>query len=459
MYFQYNWNKLTIPKHTHKNIVENNSMRKQRGTALVFVVLTLITIFSFAALAIDVGYLFVVRNQLQNAADAAALAGANYLYGDLYKTSSVSCVQSNVIFPNWSCAEANTTSAIQLNKATNTTLTDGQVASGYWNVTGNPTGLQSQSITPGTNNLPAVKVTIGKSNGQNGGGIATFFAGILGINTLNASATAVAVAASSPSCIGEGALLPVVMNKCAYDSYWNSAKNEPKTYTPPTSPNSCVTTAPPYYLPGYPTCTIKNNGNITITETGPTQTIGSPYVFWLTSGYHASSTCEAGQWTSLNNTPANSEQTISGIIENLGKVNNDPPPPVCTKGTGQYDQVWISTGTMSVVYDNMSQNQYSILKCASIAPDQPGSCAYAVIPIVNDPILTGQNMDVQAFACVHVKTAKGAGGGSKFYIEVEMVGENNPNHKYCVAPNSGGGGPNYGVIQPPVLVNYSGNTY
>ena len=39
----------------------------------------LLTLLGFAALAIDVGYLFVVRNELQNAADAAALAGAGKL--------------------------------------------------------------------------------------------------------------------------------------------------------------------------------------------------------------------------------------------------------------------------------------------------------------------------------------------------------------------------------------------
>jgi Flp pilus assembly protein TadG len=451
MYFQYNWNKLTIPKHTHKNIVENNSMRKQRGTALVFVVLTLITIFSFAALAIDVGYLFVVRNQLQNAADAAALAGANYLYGDLYKTSSVSCVQSNVIFPNWSCAEANTTSAIQLNKATNTTLTDGQVASGYWNVTGNPTGLQSQSITPGTNNLPAVKVTIGKSNGQNGGGIATFFAGILGINTLNASATAVAVAASSPSCIGEGALLPVVMNKCAYDSYWNSSTNSP--YLAPTyNNNGTIATNNTGYLLGYPYSKGKGNGN---QITGPTETMGTPWVFWLTSSYQAdhrppNGTCEAGQWTSLS-TESNSVNAVRDVIDNFGKANDNT---LCT-GTGIGHRVYIQPGAETTAYEN--RNQPSIQTCASKAAGTTGSCAYALIPVIdNDPIATGVWSDVKAFACVHVIKAV---GGSDKYIELQMVGETDPNHKYCVAPNSGGGGPNYGVTQPPVLVNYSGNTY
>ena len=39
----------------------------------------LLSLLGFAALAIDVGYLFVVRNELQNAADAAALAGAGHL--------------------------------------------------------------------------------------------------------------------------------------------------------------------------------------------------------------------------------------------------------------------------------------------------------------------------------------------------------------------------------------------
>ena len=49
---------------------------KSRGQALIYVTICLLTLISFAALATDTGMLWVNRRALQNAADAAALAGA-----------------------------------------------------------------------------------------------------------------------------------------------------------------------------------------------------------------------------------------------------------------------------------------------------------------------------------------------------------------------------------------------
>ncbi len=52
---------------------------KSRGQALIYVTVCLLTLISFAALATDTGMLWVNRRALQNAADAAALAGAQEL--------------------------------------------------------------------------------------------------------------------------------------------------------------------------------------------------------------------------------------------------------------------------------------------------------------------------------------------------------------------------------------------
>jgi Flp pilus assembly protein TadG len=56
--------------------------RGHRGVTVVFVALALVALLSFAALAVDLGYIYVVKNELQNAADSAALAGAQVLYND-----------------------------------------------------------------------------------------------------------------------------------------------------------------------------------------------------------------------------------------------------------------------------------------------------------------------------------------------------------------------------------------
>jgi Flp pilus assembly protein TadG len=59
---------------------EARSAMNQRGVTAILVALLLVVLVGFTALAIDVGHLVFVRNELQNAADAGALAGARFLY-------------------------------------------------------------------------------------------------------------------------------------------------------------------------------------------------------------------------------------------------------------------------------------------------------------------------------------------------------------------------------------------
>jgi len=56
-----------------------NILKNQRGMAAIMVALCTTVLLGMAALAIDIGYLSVVKNELQNIADSAALAGANEL--------------------------------------------------------------------------------------------------------------------------------------------------------------------------------------------------------------------------------------------------------------------------------------------------------------------------------------------------------------------------------------------
>jgi Flp pilus assembly protein TadG len=49
------------------------------GSIMVLTALGLVAFLGLASLAVDMGHLYVVRNELQNTADAAALAGASNL--------------------------------------------------------------------------------------------------------------------------------------------------------------------------------------------------------------------------------------------------------------------------------------------------------------------------------------------------------------------------------------------
>jgi Flp pilus assembly protein TadG len=61
-----------------KNIAMLNG-KDQSGISVILVAMLLTVLVGFVAFAIDIGYTYVARNQVQNAADAGALAGARFL--------------------------------------------------------------------------------------------------------------------------------------------------------------------------------------------------------------------------------------------------------------------------------------------------------------------------------------------------------------------------------------------
>ena len=55
----------------------------RRGAILPYLALTIVALLGFMALAIDLGMIMVAKTQAQNAADAAAFAGARALQQEL----------------------------------------------------------------------------------------------------------------------------------------------------------------------------------------------------------------------------------------------------------------------------------------------------------------------------------------------------------------------------------------
>ena len=59
-----------------------SGLQDQSGVVVILVAILMFVFLGIAVLAIDLSNLYVVRNELQNAADAGALAGARFLYND-----------------------------------------------------------------------------------------------------------------------------------------------------------------------------------------------------------------------------------------------------------------------------------------------------------------------------------------------------------------------------------------
>ena len=192
--------------HTHKYA--------QRGAVTLMVALMIPIFLGITALVIDVAYLQFVRNELQNDADAAALAGAK----QLRSTTSAT--------PQWSTAESVALSAIALNSADGKKLSTGTVQSGYWNPVQVNAVLQMLPMIPTANDVPAVQVTLRKGQGENDGEVPTFFARLWKTRATPVTVTAVA-GMTSPGTIEPGGLFPLVASQCVYDTYWNSKATPP----------------------------------------------------------------------------------------------------------------------------------------------------------------------------------------------------------------------------------------
>jgi len=68
---------------------------KERGQALIVLAFALLALAAFAGLAIDGGRLYAQRRQTQNAADAAAMAGAGTLAEFISKCASADAANDN----------------------------------------------------------------------------------------------------------------------------------------------------------------------------------------------------------------------------------------------------------------------------------------------------------------------------------------------------------------------------
>ena len=316
-----------------------NEHHKQSGGLLLISAAVLVMVIGVAALVLDISKLYLVRGELQNAADAAAMAGVPCLY------RRTECANLAASVPDWSTSSARASNFVSNNKVQGLALSQATVNTGYWNMMGSPAGLQSSSITPGAYDYPAVQVTVRQAPGINGGPVLLSLASVLGITQGNVSATSTAVI-SHPAMLNP---FPLVLGKCLYDTYWDYTTSSPKIAT--------QTNPPGFDLP---------------------QIIGQPYFFKATSSYKVGA-CEAGQWTSLM-----ADSNSSSFISNL--INSGSPQSIAIG-----DLIWIQPGSQTSIYSD-------IHNCSAAGNKL---CEYVMVPVV-EFIGTHSHQPVYAFACVRV---------------------------------------------------------
>ncbi len=175
--------------------------KNEKGATAVYAAVILIMLLMFAALGVDVNYLYGVRNELHNAADAGALAGASVLF-------------DNKCEVNTPAAIAEATRVASANKTGNQAVTEITVTTGHWSF------ASKKLIAPSaTEPVNAVKVVTKRSDTP------SFFAKIFNLNDFLVSADAVAWR-GYPGTFSPGELdLPfaVCMNKITDDTILNAA--------------------------------------------------------------------------------------------------------------------------------------------------------------------------------------------------------------------------------------------
>ena len=363
---------------------------RQKGAMLITLSLFFITLTGLAALAFDLGHLLIVRNELQNAADAAALAGANCL-NKTSNSAGTDCTSTPSSTLNWSTASLRANAAIALNQSDGTALVNATVTTGYKNLAGTPAGLQTSTPNPvGLYDKPAVMVSLSRSGGSNGGAPGMLLTAMFNVAPVPISATAVAVI-SSPGRVAPNSLIPVVINKCLFDQYWDSATNSPKLakLANATDPN------------------------------GVPQTIGQPWELRIGSSYHYPN-CESGQWTSFD------DLNVNGEIELTKLIKNGNPTPLAIG-----DSIWVMPGTMARGYEDLQDRH----------PTPPG--ANVTLIVVNRPNGLAEKgaTSIVGFAGFRITAIEGRSGK---YIQGHFI-------EGAVAGGSSGIGPYYGTYTPPRL--------
>lgn len=168
-------------------------LENRRGIAIVYIALALVVLVGMAALAIDVGYFYVVKSQLQNAADSAALAGASGLKGipgvNPYANESTAKTRAQY-FAQQNIA-AGTPVLLDLNSGNNAT---GDIVIGCWNKSTD--SMNTACIRPNSVQVNARRSTLA---GVGPTPVSTFFGKIFNVNTVNIHSKSVAQRPTKPT--------------------------------------------------------------------------------------------------------------------------------------------------------------------------------------------------------------------------------------------------------------------
>ncbi len=217
-------------------IYHNADWKKRRAAVAPMAALLMTMLVGMLAFSIDIGYICAVEAELQNTADAAALAGAQQMQSPFVAYYSPGQTQQDQIYLQVTTDTSDPASPIptaqryaSYNQAggVNIQVPTSDISFSYYDGTNPPVPASDPSVFPNT-----ITVTARRDNVANGP-LALFFARIFGINTTNLTATASAtIYAGDVSSLqvipGVNAhILPVALDVNVWTNYANGNFSSP----------------------------------------------------------------------------------------------------------------------------------------------------------------------------------------------------------------------------------------
>jgi len=300
-------------------------LNNSRGVAAVMVAITMTVLLAMAAAALDIGHAMVARNELQNAADAGALAGARAL-GILYEGMTPAAMGTYQLSGGDAATiktAVQSTAVLNAAAGVNITVNTGDIQIGLWD-------SATRTLTPTVNQPRDVRV-VTRRDGTANGPISTFLARVVGMTSVNVSAAATAELAALSSTPPGALNLPIAISQLFFSQY--GCGDSIMLYPSNGNPQSCAGFTTFDQTPSNNAAMLAIiNGMINGTYTSPSTTAGTSQLNF-TNGTLSNPTWDAlvnlfntkkdanGVWDALVAVYQGSACNPSGAIPIIGYAN------------------------------------------------------------------------------------------------------------------------------------------
>ena len=196
-----------------------SKFKDQSGVTAIIVAVSMVMLLGFVALAIDIGYLYTTKNELQNVADAAALAAAGKL-GEIYSNPDPAFDPATYVCNEYDAALIRSAAHEVAGKNSAggkyIEIKDGEDGDIYiYNLKAalyNTTYSANNYIQPDTVRVKARRDSILNLP------INTFFARVFNVDVLSVTADATAALTGAAKIVEEGLPVPVGISKKRFES-------------------------------------------------------------------------------------------------------------------------------------------------------------------------------------------------------------------------------------------------